>query len=129
MEAKDRDQRIFKKGSGEEIYMTALPPQLHCDHECVCWWYYDHQKSGSAAPCQSEKCHHRFIFAPTESEVRKKVLDEVLTTLENTDIDKLPRQCFINSISDQHSPPIWVMLGDVVDVISELRNKPGGEHE
>jgi hypothetical protein len=34
-------------------------PQLHCDHECTCWWYYEHKKSGTASPCESEKCHHR----------------------------------------------------------------------
>lgn len=38
--------------------MTNQP--LHCDHECVCWWYYDHKRSGTASPCQSENCHHRF---------------------------------------------------------------------
>jgi hypothetical protein len=37
-------------------------PQIHCDHECVCWWYYEHKKSGTASPCESEKCHHRFQF-------------------------------------------------------------------
>ena len=40
-------------------------PQIHCDHECVCWWYYEHKKSGTASPCESEKCHHRFQFKQT----------------------------------------------------------------
>lgn len=41
-------------------------PQIHCDHECVCWWYYEHKKSGTASPCESEKCHHRFQFGDGE---------------------------------------------------------------
>lgn len=45
-------------------------PHLHCDHECVCWRYYDHKQSGSAAPCKSDKCRYRFrLDSAKESEV------------------------------------------------------------
>jgi hypothetical protein len=39
------------------------PPQ-HCDHECVCWLYFEYKKCGSAAPCQSDQCHYRTGATP-----------------------------------------------------------------
>jgi hypothetical protein len=57
----------------DEVPMTE--PHPHCDHECVCWWYYDHKHSGSAAPCQSDKCHHRFRLDTTSAE---QVLEELV---------------------------------------------------
>jgi hypothetical protein len=58
--------------------MTQRPQ--HCDHECVCWWYYNHQKSGSASPCQSDKCYH-FRQYNQQSE-RKKIIKKIYGELE-----------------------------------------------
>jgi hypothetical protein len=43
---------------GFHLLNKTVEPQ-HCDHECVCWWHYEHKRSGSAAPCISKRCHHR----------------------------------------------------------------------
>ena len=76
-----------------------MTPHPHCDHECVCWWYYDHQKSGSAAPCESEKCHHRinWVDAPSEQSIRRdereKVLDSIVIWRANKEYEMGMHYC------------------------------------
>jgi len=78
-----------------------MTPHPHCDHECVCWWYYDHQKSGSADPCESEKCHHRinWVDAPSEQSIRRDERDKVL---------KQSHEWFNNYCEGNEDPDLWM---------------------
>jgi hypothetical protein len=73
--------------------------QLHCDHECVCWWYYEHKKSGSAAPCESTKCHHRFRI-PYQNE-RELIKPGDRRTCEYQEIETYPADEYVYCTSPE----------------------------
>jgi hypothetical protein len=91
-------------------------PHQHCDHECVCWWYYEHRSSGTAAPCKSNKCHHRIVIDFVDA-------DTVLDELEK----------FLNGVTGLDGAPYQYKKGALCSIenvkrkIKELRNKKQGK--
>lgn len=85
--------------------------KLHCDHECVCWWYYKHKHSGSAASCSSELCHHR----TTQSELSLERISAINVALLKLYPEDFSLQINISQILQLQKEHKAILIHGIID--------------